>query len=76
MAWTTTHCCCCVSVRTGAMILGFFTLLGLLQEIENFVPLRLAINGVAAIAFILMLADDTEQKRRLFFYAAMISSIL
>ena len=76
MAWTTSHCCCCISVRTGTMIIGFFTLLSLFSEIEHFMPLRLAVNGVAAIAFILMLMDDSEQKRRLFFYAAMISSVL
>ena len=76
MCGETNHCCCCVSVKNGALILGFFTLLALLQEIDSFVPLRLAINGVAAGAFILMLLDDTKQKRQLFFYSYMIASLI
>ena len=74
MAWTSSSCCCCFSVRMGVMILGFCGLLNLLSEITDFVPIRLAANAVASIAFILMVSDDTESKRKLFFYSYVASS--
>ena len=76
MAWTTNHCCCCLSIRTGAMILGFFSLLSLLSEVEEFYPLRLAANGVAAVSFVLMIFKDSEFNRKLFFITYMISTLL
>ena len=76
MAWSTNTCCCCFSVRSGVMALGFFGLLNLLQEITDFVPIRLGVNAVAAIAFILMVCNDTESKRKLYFYGYSASSIV
>ena len=76
MGWDTNHCCCSLSVKTGVFILGIGSLLSLLSEIDEFYPIRFAVNGVAAIAFILMVADDTESKRKIFFYSFMVSSVV
>ena len=70
------NCCCCIGVRTGALILGIFCILGLLQELEEFYPLRMAANGLGAGAFILMILKDSEFRRRLFFYCFTISFIM
>ena len=76
MGWTSKTCCCCLSVYQGTMILGCFTLLNLLSEIEEFSPLRMAVNAIAAIAFVLMVFKDSEFNRKLFFITYMISSIM
>ena len=65
-----------MSLRTGTMILGFFTLFGLLSEIENFLPIRMAANAIAAIAFLIMFMDDAVSRRKLFFFAYMVSQIV
>ena len=76
MGWEASNCCCCISVRTGTMLLGFFTLLGLLNEINEFIPIRLAANGIVSVAFLLMVMDDTEGKRKLFFYCYAICTVI
>ena len=53
--------------------MGIFCILGLLQELEEFYPLRLAANGLGAVAYILMILKDSEFRRRLFFYCFTIS---
>ena len=75
MGWTSKSCCCCISVKTGTILLGAMAMLGLLQEIEHFYPMRLAANGISTVAFVLMLLDDTDFKRKLFFYCFMLSSL-
>ena len=76
MGWTQKSCCCCISVKTGTMILGVCMLINLLKEIEEFYPLRLAATATASIAFILMIFDDSEFKRKLFFYTFMIATLV
>ena len=74
MTWQSSTCCCCISVRTGVMILGGLTWLNLLGEIDEFYPIRLAATAVAAIAFLIMIMDDSESKRKLFFWAFIVAT--
>ena len=76
MAWTANSCCCCISVRTGVMLLGALAWVNMLQEIEEFYPIRLAANAAAAIAFLIMVMDDSESKRKLFFWAFFASTLV
>ena len=75
MACIPKSCCCCFSVSTGSKILGIFAIIGLFAEIEQFYPLRLAANGLCAVSFVLMLLDDSEFKRKLFFYCFVLSGL-
>ena len=68
-------CCCCLSVRTGTMILGILLWLSLLSEIESFNIWRLIAVGFAALFFLLMVMDDTEKKRRNFFFCYAASQV-
>ena len=74
--WELSRCCCCISVATGVKILGVLTILSLLLELQEFHPLRMAANGVAAVAFVLMVLDQSEFKRRLFYYGYAVSEIV
>ena len=72
----TNSCCLCMSVSAGTMILGVFTWLSLFQELDHLMPLRLLLNVVAAICFLLMAMNDTEAKRRNFFWAYTVATVV
>ena len=74
--FTTKSCCCCISLRTGAILLGITCWLNMLQEITEFYPIRLAASAIAAIAFLIMMMDDTEGKRKLYFWSFFASTIV
>ena len=52
-----------MSVRTGAMVLGIFSWIALLSEIEQVVPLRMLANGLVAVTFLMLVLSDTETGR-------------
>ena len=62
-------CCLCIPVQVGAYILGIMELLGLIGELQHFNPVTTVAHGAVAIAFILMIYNDGEDKRKWFFYA-------
>ena len=74
--WEQGRCCCCFSVKAGTILLGVISTLAILDELNEFHPLRLAANGVAAISFLLMLCDDSDFKRKLFYYSYSASQVL
>ena len=76
MGWEQKYYCCCLSVRTGTLILGFMALLGLMQEVDDFHAMRAAANGAIAAAFFLLLVKDTETNRKVFFYIYLFGTIV
>ena len=63
------NCCLCIPVQVGAYILGIMELMGLIGEIQHFNPITAVVHGAVALTFLLMILDDTEEKRMWFFYA-------
>ena len=64
-------CCCCYSVKTGAMILGCLNLLYLAVSICLHDVIMGALRGFTALWFILMVWSDSKTRRFAFmmFYA-------
>ena len=62
-------CCCCFHVKTGAYIIGFFHVIGLLIGIIRFDYLHIALEIFCGSTFLLMIYKDNEM-RRLFYFAA------
>ena len=46
------NCCCCVSVKTGTLILSIIVCLSLFQEIEEWNPIRFGFNIACASIFL------------------------
>ena len=68
------HCCCCLDVSTGAKIIGALSVVSLIHEFTDFVPLRAVSNLAIAVVFILMLTNDTSARRMTFFYVYLVGS--
>ena len=64
----TSHCCCCFGVRTGTMIIGVLCWVGMLDEIQEFHPVRFVARLITALTFLSMLIDNTGSKRGVFFF--------
>ena len=62
-------CCCCIRVKTGAYIIGFLHVLGVITGLIEFNPVQIALDIFCGATFLLMLFKDSEQKR-LFYFAA------
>ena len=56
-------CCCCISVKTGTLILSILVCLSLFQELDEWNPIRFGFNLACASMFLWQLVKDTEQKR-------------
>ena len=69
-------CCCFFSAKTGVMIFGVLAFLGLLGEIEEFVPSRFGCNLGIFLSFLIMMLMDTERNRKWFFISYTISSLI
>ena len=74
MVYKSGHCCCCVKVGTGTIILGVLSTLGLIQEFSDFIPARAVINLAIAFAFIFMVIGDSEARRKIFFFIYIVGS--
>ena len=62
-------CCCCFPVKTGAYIIGFAHVIGLLLGIVFVNPLQVTLEVFCGITFLWMFFRDSEQKR-LFYFSA------
>ncbi len=75
-----TKCCCCISIKTGAYIIGVFHVIGLLLGILLVSPLQISLEVFCGCTFLYMIYRDREQNRLLYFtaycvYAAMLATI-
>ena len=61
------NCCCCFSVKTGAYVIGVLSILGLLDELNNFNLLRCIIKLVVSASFLAMVFQDSKTTRMWFF---------
>ena len=66
-------CCCCLSLETGAYIIGVIHLLSLVPEFFEFQLYRALLTIAGVLAFFYMLAYDGAASRALFFWVWMIS---
>ena len=69
-------CCCCLSVKTGAYIIGAMLVLDLLGQLENFNFLQCIIKLATVAVFGNMILSDSESSRKWFFFAWIISPFL
>ena len=65
-------CCCCIPVKTGAMIIGSVHVLGLLIGLYLVAPLQISLEIFCGAAFLLMVYRDSQQKRLFYFSAYVI----
>ena len=66
-------CCCCLSVKTGAFIIGSMMIIDLLGQLENFNALQCIIKLGAVAIFANMILNDSEDSRKWFFFAWVLS---
>ena len=55
-----TKCCCCVPVKIGAYIIGFFHVLGLFLGVVLINPLQITLEIFCGLTFLLMVFRDSE----------------
>ena len=69
MSMKVEKCCLCIDVQMGVYILGCFTVLGILNEIEHFQFARTISCAGTIIAFLVMLFNNSAQTRCIWFIA-------
>ena len=69
MAYKVKKCCCCVSISTGAKVIGALHAIGLLIGLMTMNPIKVAMEFFTGSTFVYMIYRDGEQSRLLFFSA-------
>jgi len=57
------NCCLCFSVKTGAIAIGAFNFLDVINSLVHFHPAIFALKITVVVLFIMMMVKDTESKR-------------
>ena len=65
--WRNDKCCCCLSIWRGTMIIGCLLLMDLLIELRWPNQIRLCIKIAAIVSFVVMIWNDVEMTRLVFF---------
>ena len=63
------HCCCCIDIARGAMIIGALHAFGLLIGVMSMNPIKIVFELFTGLTFLRMVYQDTDQSRLLFFSA-------
>ena len=60
-------CCCCIPIKIGAYIIGFFHLLGLIAALLKASLFLIAVEIICGCTFLYMLYRDAKQSRLYYF---------
>ena len=60
-------CCCCISIKTGAFIIGAIHVVGLLLGVIWVSPLQISLEIFCGATFLYMVYRDCERNRLLYF---------
>ena len=63
------NCCFCIDIETGVMVLGTLACFGIINDIFHFQELRMILEVLLFISFLVMLANNKSCTRLLFLFA-------
>ena len=71
-----TKCCCCISIKTGAYIIGSLHVLGLVGGFLLLNPLQIAMEIFCGGAFLMMIYKDNLKNRLMYFSAYVVYLVI